>query len=112
MASLQAIGSVVTIGERRYVVAGHRLVRDGEGMGPGYVLVPYPLGFVGAESLALVAASQVGEVVHEGLATDDGTAYLEQFEALAAESASIPSEVFEYEATLLRGLAQEGVADA
>ena len=100
---------MVQIGERRYVVAGHRMTREGEGMGIGYVVVPYPLGFVGAESLALVPSSEVSEVVAAGYANEANDAYLDGYAALALESADIPFEAYAHTATLLRGLAAEGM---
>ena len=109
MAELHSLGTVVRIGERRYVVAGHRMTRDGEHTGIGYVLVPYPLGFVESESLVLVSASQMGEVVAAGYANEAGDAYLAEFGKLAQASAGIPYEAYEHNMELLRGLAHEGL---
>lgn len=109
MAELQPLGTVVQIGERRYVVAGHRMTRDGEGMGIGYVVVPYPLGFVSADSLVLVPASQVSEIVAAGYANEVSDAYLARYDELAAESAEIPYEAYAHNVSLLQGLANEGL---
>lgn len=93
------------------------MTRDGEGTGIGYVLVPYPLGFVSSESLALVPASQATEVVAMGYANEAGDAYLAQCEELARESSDIPYEAYAHNVALLQqlaaeGLDQEGGADA
>lgn len=97
------------MGERRYVVAGHRMTRDGEGTGIGYVMVPYPLGFVSSGSLALVSASQATEVVALGYDNEENDAYLTQFEELAHESSDIPYEAYAHNVALLESLAAEGL---
>ena len=55
---------------RRYVVVGHRLVCDGDGVATSYLTVPYPLGFVGAESLQVLPASAVEAVVASEVGVD------------------------------------------
>lgn len=113
LASLCPIGSVVQVGARRLVVVGHRFVPDGDTVGVGYLLVPYPLGFVGTESLSVVPASRVTEVASEGLANEDGAAYLEELGELAQASTGIAQEEFEQATALLGALAAEkGASDA
>lgn len=112
MAELHAIGTVVSVDERRYVVVGHRLVPDGAGMAAGYVLVPYPLGFVDADSLSVVAVRRVDKVVAEGFETAAGDAHLASVAALAQESAGLTAAEYEQGAQLLRAFAREGGADA
>lgn len=111
--SPHVIGTVVELGKRRFVVVGHRMVRDGVGVGVGYVLVPYPLGFVDVESLSVVPASLVGvgDVVAEGFANEAGERLLAELAELARVSAGIPYEEFTQGATLLAGLAREGGSD-
>lgn len=84
------------------------MTQDGEGTGIGYVVVPYPLGFVSADSLALVPASQVTEAIAAGYANEAGDAYLARYDELAGESADIPYEAYAHNVTLLQGLASEG----
>ena len=98
---------MLAVGERRFVVVGHRLTRDGEAMGAGYVLVPYPLGFVDAESLTVVPASAVDEVVCAGFADASTASYLSDFEALAQASAGIPYSEYAASVRLLRDFARE-----
>ena len=109
---LQPLGSVLAIGEHRYVVIGHRIVRDGERVGPGYVVVPYPLGFVDADSLATVPASAVDEVVSAGLASEASDTYLESFGALVQESAGISYDEYQASERLLADFAREEASNA
>ena len=106
---LQPIGSVLVVGERRYVVVGHRMTRDGDHVGAGYLLVPYPLGFVDADSLQLVPASKTGAVLHAGLCNETGSAYLGAFEALATANEALSYEEYQSSVRLLHDFAaQEG----
>ena len=108
MAKLHAIGSVVAIDGRRFVVIGQRLTRDGENVGAGYVLVPYPLGFVDADSLAVVPASRVSEIVAEGFESDTGADHLAQFEEFADALADTPYSEYASSVQLLQDFAREG----
>lgn len=112
LANLEPIGSVVSIDDRRFVVIGHRMTREGEGVGAGYVLVPYPLGFVDANSLFEVPASRVGEVVAKGLSNDDGVAHVAQLEELAQAMGDITYAEYASGVQLLHDFAQEGGANA
>ena len=112
LADLVPIGSVVLIDERRFVVMGHRMTRDGEGVAAGYVLVPYPLGFADTSSLAVVPASRVDEVVAEGFSNEAGTAHLEELDGLAHALAEIPYSEYESGVQLLREFAEKGGAHA
>lgn len=78
-------------------------------VGAGYVLVPYPLGFVDADSLTVVPASAVDEVVVAGFADQATTSYLAQFEALAQASAGIPYSEYVESERLLRDFAAQEV---
>lgn len=107
LAELVGIGGVVSIGERRFVVVGHRIAPDGETMGPGYLVVPYPLGFVDAESLSLVPASAVDAVAHSSYADAQGDAYLAEFRRLAEVTTGIPVAEYEASERLLADFARE-----
>lgn len=112
MARLASIGSVVRVGDRRYVVAGHRMTRSGFDVGMGYVLVPYPLGFTDANSISLVPVDAVHQIVTEGFANKAGIAHLAQLEELAQASEGISYEDYEASVRLLHYFAQEGGSDA
>ena len=111
LANLEPIGSVVSIEDRRFVVIGHRMTRDGEGVGAGYVLVPYPLGFVDANSLFEVPASRVGEVVVKGFSNEDCVAHVAQFEEFAQQMADVSYDEFVSSVQLLHDFAEGGGAD-
>lgn len=99
----------MTIDARRFVVVGHRLTRDGELVGAGYVLVPYPLGFVDAQSLSVVPASAVDEVAQAGFSDAQTASYLAEFSALAQASADIPYDEYVASMRLLHDFAQKEV---
>lgn len=73
---LAPIGSIVRVRDVLLVVAGHRLARDDQHMGLCYLLVPYPLGFISAQSLSITPASKIDEVLFTGLNTNEGQEYL------------------------------------
>lgn len=62
------------------------MARDGSHISPGYLLVPYPLGFIAASSLTLTPASHIDEVVSVGFVSPEGEDYLREFGAIADES--------------------------
>ena len=88
------------------------MTRDGERLGVGYVVVPYPLGFVGEESLSLVPASAGSEVVAEGLSSEAGVDYLAQLEELARVEAETPYEAYAQGIALVREFVREEASDA
>lgn len=88
------------------------MTREDDAVGLGYVVVPYPLGFVSADSISLVLADRVGEVVADGLTDEAGAAHLTQLEELVRANAGIPYEEYEASARLLRDFAREGAVDA
>lgn len=104
---LQPIGSVLTCGERRFVVVGHRMTREEDRVAAGYVVVPYPLGFVDASSLSVVPAGKAGDLVDQGFANEDGAAYLEQFCDLATASEGIAFEEYTSSMRLLGDFVRE-----
>ena len=90
LASVLSIGSVVAVRGRRFVVVGHRVVRDGGHAGLGYLVVPYPFGFVDSDSLSLMPAAGVECVVRPGHRDDLGDTYLAELDAIAERNATIP----------------------
>ena len=108
MADMHVIGSVLEIAGKRFVAVGHRVARDGDQMGLGYLVVPYPLGYVTPMSISLVPASAVSSVVHEGYANDQGASYLADFGNLVDQSAGIPASEYEASAKLLSDFMQKG----
>lgn len=105
---LQPIGSVLAVGERKFVVVGHRMTRDGDRVAAGYMVVPYPLGFVDADSLAVIPARAADALVAAGFANEAGTVYLERFEALAQASDGIAYEEYAESMRLLGDFVREG----
>ena len=105
MESVQPLGSVLQVDGRRYVVVGHRLVRDGDGVATGYLTVPYPLGFVGAESLQVLPASAVEAVVASAPDATDGAPVLPVGSVVRLQGAEALVMVAGYEPLLDSGWA-------
>lgn len=93
------------MGGRRYVVVGHRLVRDGDGVATDYLTVPYPLGFVGAESLQVLPASAVEAVVASVPGAADGAPVLPVGSVVRLQGAEALVMVAGYEPLLDSGWA-------
>ena len=110
--NIAPIGSIIGCDNDSFVVISHRMTRDGAQMGVGYLCVPYPLGFVDQNSLLMIPASRVDSLIHEGFANEAGSQYLAQLEAVAQEVVGLPYHEYADSVLLLRGLAQEGDADA
>lgn len=81
LAKFAPIGSVVRIQESKFVIVGHRMAREDDKVGVCYVLVPYPLGFMKADSLTLTPASKVDEVLCAGFTNSEGLEYLSELES-------------------------------
>ena len=87
--NLAPIGSIVRVRDVLLVVAGHRLARDDQEIGMCYLLVPYPLGFVSAQSLTITPVRKIDEVVFTGLNTDEGAEYLAGLQESTASAKGI-----------------------
>lgn len=86
---MHAVGSIIDIEGGKFVVCGYRPY-DNEGtVGMGYLLVPYPLGFVNLDSFSLVPSDADYPLVHEGFCNEDGEQYdrlLEQVRRYGSET--------------------------
>lgn len=86
---MHAVGSVIDIKGGKFVVCGYRPFDDGGKVGMGYLLVPYPLGFMNLDSFSLVSSETDYPVVHEGFRNEDNEKYdrlLEQARTLGRET--------------------------
>lgn len=84
---MHALGAVLSVGGRRYVTVGYRVLGSDSGVAIGYLVVPYPLGFVGPQSLSEVAPSDVDVLVAEGYLNQVGEDYTSALAALLGEEA-------------------------
>ena len=87
---MHAVGSVIDIRGSRFVVCGYRPFDKDGTVDVGYLLVPYPLGFVSLDSFSLVTADTDYPVVYEGFRNEDAERYdglLEQTRTLGQETA-------------------------
>lgn len=85
---MHVVGSVIAIQDNKFIVCGYRPVDMGDSVSMGYLLVPYPLGFVGMDSFSLVSADTDFPIVHEGYRNEDATAYdslLEQIRVMGRD---------------------------
>ena len=70
-----AVGSAVIIGSNTFIVCGYRPIEQDGHVDMGYLLVPYPLGYVNIDSLSLVTADNDYPVAHTGFRNNDAQAY-------------------------------------
>ena len=86
---MHAIGSVIDIHGGKFVICGYRPFDNAGMVGMGYLVVPYPLGFVDVDSFSVVAADTYYPVVHEGYCNKDSEDYdhlLEQVRTYGRET--------------------------
>ena len=111
MANIFAIGSVIRVENQRFVVVGHRMTRDDQLVGLGYLVVPYPLGFVEMDNLTVIPASRVDALVCAGLDNKEGQDYLAELDAVVQQSAGMGYDDYADAVLLLKGLAENGGLD-
>ena len=78
---LLTIGSVIKYEDAKLMIAGHRA--DKATNKYSYVVVPYPIGFVGKEKMFSIEADKEFEVIHEGYNTARGEKYMSQLGKMA-----------------------------
>lgn len=87
---MHAVGSVIDIKGGKFVVCGYRPFDNDGKVGMGYLLVPYPLGFVNLDSFSLVSSENDYPTIHEGFRSEDAESYdrlLEQARTYGRETA-------------------------
>lgn len=99
---MHAVGSILAIQDDKFMVCGYRPIEQDGMVGMGYLLLPYPLGFMDIESFSLVSADADYPVVHEGFRNVDAEGFdamlekaravgrettMDEFAAVAAEAA-------------------------
>lgn len=72
---MHAVGSVIDVQGGKFVVCGFRPFENDGTVGMGYLVVPYPLGFVNVDSFSLVSSDADYPVVHEGYRNKDAESY-------------------------------------
>lgn len=82
------LGSVIKIKERKYVIAGYRPMEKDGAVAVGYLLLPYPLGYLNKNGLFLCPAAQVEEVLFEGYQNERAGRFLESVQKLETEGKS------------------------
>lgn len=94
-----AVGTIVAIQDNKFMVCGYRPY-DNEGkVGMGHLLVPYPMGFMNAESLSLVSSDTVFPVVHEGFRNEDGESYDRMLEKIRTVGVDVTTDELKSVAT-------------
>lgn len=61
--SVLGVGAIVEINEAKFMITGYRLVETDGMVGLAYLIVPYPLGYVGVDSVSLISADADYRVV-------------------------------------------------
>ena len=72
---MHAVGSVIAIQDKKFMVCGYRPIEQDDGIGMGYLLLPYPLGFMDTSSFSLVSSDADYPTVFEGFRNEDAEQY-------------------------------------
>lgn len=86
------IGSVVDLGGKTLCVIGYTSNETKDGKKPGYVLVPYPFGFVSFEKLLFMPQDASCKVLFEGYTDETGELYNRMLGAVLPATAKADSE--------------------
>ena len=81
--SLHTVGSLVEAGGAIRMVCGYRLIDDDGKIGVGYILVPYPLGFIDEGSVTMTPANRIGQAFFEGQRSEEALAFIRPLEEIA-----------------------------
>lgn len=81
MAKILPIGSIIKKENAKLMIIGHNA--DKKTNEYSYVVVPYPIGYVGKEKTFTVKVSDEVEVLHTGYNTDRGEKYITNLGKLA-----------------------------
>lgn len=114
---MHAVGSIIAIQENKFMVCGYRAAEREDGtVGMGYLLIPYPFGFVNMDSFSLVPFDRTYEVVHEGHRTAEVTELEQLLQGVNEDGRDITAEEFraaaiELDAELDEELAELGDQD-
>ncbi len=82
MNKLLPIGSIVEYESEKLAIIGYTEVHTDNGYVTGYLIVPYPLGFMDKESIKLLPYDKVSGVVSEGYKNDSCEKALNTMEEL------------------------------
>lgn len=96
--ALHTVGSLVEADGVIRMVCGYRLIDDNGTIGVGYILVPYPFGFIDESSISMLPASRIGQVFSEGSRDEEALAFVQPLEEIAnaAESSSTLEGYYKY----------------
>lgn len=81
--AIHTVGSLVEADGAIRMVCGYRLIDDAGKVGVGYILVPYPLGFIDRASITMTPASRVGQVFFEGSRSEEALTFIQPLEEIA-----------------------------
>ena len=93
-ASVLSVGTIVEISEAKFMITGYRMVESDGMVGLAYLIVPYPLGYVGIDSVSLISADANYRVVTAGLTTGESQSFTEMLAKAWEEGKETPFEVY------------------
>ncbi len=88
------VGTIIEINEAKFMIAGYRLVDNDDMVGLAYLVVPYPLGYVGIDSVSLISAGVGYRVVAAGFSTNESQAFNEMLAKAWDEGKETPFDMY------------------
>ena len=89
---MHAVGSVIAIQDNKFMVCGYRPIEQDGAVGMGYLLLPYPLGFMDADSFSLVSGDTDYPTVFEGFRNEEAEQYDAGLELVRKAGRSVTME--------------------
>ena len=79
------VGSIICINKRKYMIAGYLFDRISDSIMSLYLIVKYPHGFAGENSIAAIPQNSKFDVIHKGYLNTDIEEYLSAQESFEDE---------------------------
>lgn len=92
--SVYGIGTLLEIEQTLQLVVGYRMLNENDHLSLRYLVIPYPLGFMSLDSLALVQDNPGYKVVSEGYSTDSRASYIQMLAKAAETGKSTSPDVY------------------
>ncbi len=82
MKKILPLGSVVRLNDMSFLIAGYRPMERKESVVMGYILIPWPWGFLNRKKIWICPVSEIEEIVAEGYQNKAGDIFLEKIDRI------------------------------
>lgn len=79
------LGSVIGIQKKKFIISGYRPIENSGNVAAGYMILPYPLGYINQNSIFICPVSSVEEVFFEGYQNERSERFLTYIEGIETE---------------------------